>query len=180
MSAIRFQSKSPRHKRDVAALLEAIPYETKEDKQKVVALCLEHYVEAKRALNVFGKLLVEGMEYNNPELILAAVQAYRDEMAAMLAGRDEYIARTMESKSTVVTERIANQMTEGGFGRIADTGNTFTDTDVRRALADRLRDVADEAIKSFDTVTDAENADIQQFIAEITEPTPTDHGGPKV
>lgn len=179
MSAIRFQSKSPRLKRDVTALLEAIPFETKEDKQKVVSLCLEHLVEAKRAELTFAKLLIEGMRSNSPELLLAAVQAYRDSMAAMLAGRDEHLARTLESKSAVVTERIANRMTDGEFARIADTGNSFADIDARRALAERLREVADEAIKSFDIVAEAEN-EIPQLLAEVNSMAPTAGYGPKI
>jgi hypothetical protein len=180
MSAIRFHSKSPRRKRDVAALLEAIPYETKEEKSKAVVLCLEHFSEAQRAMAVFSKLVVAGMRNNSPEILLSAVQAYRDEMAALLAGRDEHLAHNLEVRSTAVTERIANQMTDGGFRRIADTGNMFTDTDVRRALADRLREVADEALKSFDVAAEVGNEEIQQLIAEVSETTPSIGRGPKL
>jgi hypothetical protein len=169
MSAIRFQSKSPRIKREVAALLESIPFEDKADRQKVVALCLEQLVAAKRAELVFMKLFAEGLKDKNPEILLSSVQAYRDEIAAMIAGRDENLARTLESKSTVVTERIANRMTDGAYGRLADTGNMFTDIEARKALAERLREVADEALVAHDTAAEAA-AQVLDLVAEFEQP----------
>ncbi|MBY3433781.1 hypothetical protein HFN89_06415 [Rhizobium laguerreae] len=179
MSAIRFQSKSPRLKREVAALLESIPFEEKDDRQKVVALCLEQLVQAKRAELVFVKLFTEGLKNKNPEILLASVQAYRDEIAAMIAGRDETLARTLESKSTVVTERIANRMTDGEYGRMAASGNMFTDIEARRALAERLREVADEALLAHDTAAEAA-AEIGELVAELDEPAPADSPTPKL
>lgn len=178
MSDIRFKCKSPRVKREVANLLESIPFTEKEDKQKVLALCLERLVDAKRAELVFKRLFVEGLTAGSPEILLAAVQAYNDELAKMISGKDEHLARVIESKSTVVTERLANRMTDGEFGVMADTGNTFRDMDVRRALAERLRDVAEETISSCDVVEEAD-AEIQELLAEnIVGTTPSK--GPKV
>lgn len=178
MSDIRFKCKSPRVKREVTNLLESIPFTEKEDIQKVVALCLERLVEAKRAELVFKKVFAEGLKGRNPEILLASVQAYNDEMAKMISGRDEHLARVIESKSTVVTERLANRMTDGGFGMAADTGNMFRDMDVRRALAERLRDVAEEALKAYDVVEEAE-AEIQELLAENNVSTIPSQG-PKV
>jgi hypothetical protein len=167
MSAIRFPCKSPSIKRDVKNLLESIPFTEKEEMQKVVALCLQHLVDAKQAQLVFMKLFDQGLKERNPEILLSSVQAYNDELASIIAGKDEHLARVIESKSTVVTERIANRMTDGAFRIMADSGNTFRDIEVRRALAERLRDVAEEVIKSCDDVVAEEvEANVQELLTE--------------
>ena len=177
MSAIRFKCKSPSAKREITNLMESIPFTEKEDRQKVVALCLQHLVNAKRAELVFMKLFAEGLKDRSPEILLASVQAYNDELAKIISGTDENLARTIESKSTVVTERIANRMTDGEFGRAADTGNMFRDIEMRRSHAERLSDVADEALKAHDVLEEAE-AEIQELLAENNVSTPSQ--GPKV
>jgi hypothetical protein len=179
MSAIRFASKSPKLKRAVTALLESIPFEEKADREKVVALCLQQLVEAKRAELLFMKLFAEGLRNRSPEILLASVQAYRDEIAAMIAGRDENLARTLESRSTVVTGRIANRMTDGEFARLGDTGNTFTDIEVGRALAERLRELGAEALIAYNATEEAA-ASVLELLDENGVAVPQPAPGPKV
>ncbi|MCV9964695.1 hypothetical protein OIU34_22655 [Pararhizobium sp. BT-229] len=179
MSAIRFASKSPRLKREVSALLEGIPFEEKADRDKVVALCLQQLVDAKRAELLFMKLFSEGLRNRSPQILLASVQAYRDEIASMIAGRDENLARTLESRSTVVTERIANRMTDGEFARLGDTGNTFSDIEAGRALAERLRELADEALIAYNTAEEAA-ASVQELLDENGVVSIAPAPGPKV
>jgi hypothetical protein len=179
MSAIRFASKSPRKKREVTALLESIPFEEKADREKVVALCLEQLVAAKRAELLFQKLFAEGLRNKSPQLLLSAVQAYQDQIALLVAGRDENLAKILESRSTTVTARIANRMTDGEFAKLTYGETSFADVEAKRALAERLRELGDDALLAYNDAEEA-TASVQELLDETTLEAPTSPAGPRI
>ncbi|MDW9481228.1 hypothetical protein GOB57_21525 [Sinorhizobium meliloti] len=153
MSQTPFPSKSPRARRAVAGILESIPFSEKLEVEKAVALVLEQLVQAKHAELVFKKLFAEGLRTKDPVILISAVQAYRDEVSKILVGNDEHLAKTLELKSTVITERIVNRLTDGEF-RAQSDGNMFYESEMRRALAARLREVAASATAAYDAANE--------------------------
>jgi hypothetical protein len=163
--------RSPRAERAVQGILESIPFDEKADKEKVLALVLEHLVAAVSAELTFKKLVAEGLKNGDPITLIAAVQAHRDGMARMIAGADEPLGRQIELKATGVVERIVNRLTNGEFRAQTDNGNMLHEGYMRKALAAKLREVASAAEAAYDAseVKATATAQIEELLTEANE-----------
>ena len=128
--------------REVEEMLAAIPYDTKEEREKAVSLTMEHLVPAMEAVNDFKTVLARGMEDGDPVMLLAAVQAYRDRIAAWIGRNDENLGKVLEANGDANVRRAASRLTDGEFHRASDAVTFVREAAYKRALTDILREKA--------------------------------------
>lgn len=178
MSGTKLPTRSPRAERSVAAILEGIPSESRDDIVKAAALTLEHLVSATAALNDFKRVIADGLESRDPVKLLAAVQIYRDRMAGMLGAKDEYLEKTLSNRQDQVVAGIVDRLSSGEFRVQCDTGNYFQNSFMYRALAGQLREVATDVLAQ--TPEGDHEVDVRSSIDEVMRSDETSPSAPKI